>query len=255
MQAIILAAGRGSRLKSLTDDTPKCMMTIQGKTLLQRQLDAYHAHGVEHVAVVRGYLAERIQPPGATLYLNPAWETTGLLPSLMCAAPSMAGGFFFSYGDTTFDPQHVKLLKEAMQTGGYDMAGIVDVDWLQVYAGRDWHPPTEAENVTVDDTGRILRLGKNVPGEGSLGEFTGLGALSARAAELLQREVARLEATLTPADTWGQKGTLRMAYVADILQHLIDHCGLHMQAVPVHGGVREVDTPEDLARAEEAVGW
>jgi len=253
MRAIILAAGRGSRLKGLTDDTPKCLMPINGRTLLERQLDAYRLHGVEDIVVVRGYLAHKITPEGVRTVDNPDWETTGLLPSLFAAEDAMHDGFLFSYGDTTFDPAHVGLLLDALRAG-HPMAGIVDTRWEDVYAGRDWHPPTEAENVRTDETLRILELGKNVPGEGSLGEFTGLGGLNAHAAARLRAAHRHLAETLTPDMRWGQKGTLRMAYVADILQHLIRD-GIHMQAVPVEGGVREVDTPEDLERANTAVRW
>ena len=253
MRAIILAAGRGSRLKELTDETPKCLMEVGGKSLLRRQVDAYKAHGIEEVLVVRGYLAEKIDFPDILTVDNPDWETTGLIPSLMCAERFMEGGFLFSYGDTTFDPGHVGRVLQALEAG-HAMAGIIDTAWHLVYEGRDWHPPEQAENVLADASGRIHEIGKRVPGEGSLGEFIGLAGLGAEAASRLVAAYHHLEETLAPDEPWGQLGTLRMGYAADLLQHLINE-GVHMQAVPVEGGYREVDTPEDLERAKDAVSW
>ena len=57
MNAIILAAGRGSRLKNLTDTMPKCLIEINDKSLLSRQLDIYNSINlISKIAIVRGYL-------------------------------------------------------------------------------------------------------------------------------------------------------------------------------------------------------
>ena len=55
MNAIILAAGRGSRMKNLTSDKPKCLVQLNGKTLIQWQLDALNQAGISNIAVVTGY--------------------------------------------------------------------------------------------------------------------------------------------------------------------------------------------------------
>ena len=54
-KAIILSAGQGSRLGHLTDDRPKCLIEFNGRTLLDRQLDALAANGIEEVVVVTGF--------------------------------------------------------------------------------------------------------------------------------------------------------------------------------------------------------
>ena len=55
MKAIILAAGRGSRMKLLTDETPKCLIKLRGKSLLDWQLSALRAAGITDIAIVTGY--------------------------------------------------------------------------------------------------------------------------------------------------------------------------------------------------------
>ena len=52
-KAIIIAAGLGSRLGELTRETPKCMLKINDKSILERQLDAYRANGITEFSVIR----------------------------------------------------------------------------------------------------------------------------------------------------------------------------------------------------------
>ena len=60
MRVIIIAAGKGSRLNPLTDDKPKCMLELNGKSLLQYQIDALRGAGIDRIAVIRGYKKEKI---------------------------------------------------------------------------------------------------------------------------------------------------------------------------------------------------
>jgi len=61
MKAIILAAGVGKRFKEVTDQRPKCLIEIQGKTLLERTLTALGAAGVTEAVVVIGYRGDMIR--------------------------------------------------------------------------------------------------------------------------------------------------------------------------------------------------
>ena len=61
VRAIILAAGMASRLRPLTSDTPKCLLRVGGKTLLQRSMDALIAAGIRQFAIVTGYLHQQIE--------------------------------------------------------------------------------------------------------------------------------------------------------------------------------------------------
>ena len=60
MKAIIVAAGRGRRLGTETDEIPKCMVQVGGRPILHWQLDALASAGVDDVVIVRGYLGDRI---------------------------------------------------------------------------------------------------------------------------------------------------------------------------------------------------
>ena len=57
MKVIILAAGQGTRLRPLTDDRPKCMVEVNGRSIIERQLDTMHACGIsdEDITIICGY--------------------------------------------------------------------------------------------------------------------------------------------------------------------------------------------------------
>src|SRR5262245_15254835 len=136
MRAIIVAAGMGRRLAPYTDDRPKCLVEVGGRTILERQIDAYRAAGVDEIAVVRGYLADRIALPGLRYFHNPDYQRNNILASLFCAEEAMEGGFLFSYSDIVFRREVVRALVAAPAHYGL----IVDRRWEQAYEGRDLHP-------------------------------------------------------------------------------------------------------------------
>src|SRR5262249_48201621 len=70
MRAIIVAAGMGRRLTPYTDDRPKCLVEVNGRSILDRQVEAYRMAGVDELVIVRGYQKERIQVEGARYFDN-----------------------------------------------------------------------------------------------------------------------------------------------------------------------------------------
>ncbi len=95
--AIILAAGLGSRLRPLTDTTPKCLLDVGGQTILARQLERIAAAGIRRAVVVTGYRSEDVEGhlPGhigrrsrSRLAPNPDYATTGNCMSVLAARPS-----------------------------------------------------------------------------------------------------------------------------------------------------------------------
>ena len=119
MRAIIVAAGMGRRLSPYTDDRPKCLVEIAGRSILARQIDAYRAAGVDEICVIRGYRAEQIDLPGLRFFENPEYRTNNILASLFCAEEAMQGGFLFSYSDIVFRPEVT--LRLAAAAGDYTL--------------------------------------------------------------------------------------------------------------------------------------
>src|SRR5688500_8916093 len=101
MKAIIIGAGRGSRLQHLTEEVPKTMVSVLGRPMLDQILEALAVAGFAHkdIVFVCGYRADviRARYPDLTYVENTSWESNNILLSLMCARQHMAGGFVATY--------------------------------------------------------------------------------------------------------------------------------------------------------------
>ena len=86
MRAIILAAGRGSRMGHLTRASPKCLLEFRGKTLLDWQIDAIRSAGIEKIAIVTGYRRDLLLDRGLVEFHNERWAETNMVVSLSRAS-------------------------------------------------------------------------------------------------------------------------------------------------------------------------
>ena len=68
MKAIILAAGEGKRLRPLTNNTPKGLVNLFGKSLLQWQIETFRSCQIDDISVVRGYLSKMIKFENITYF-------------------------------------------------------------------------------------------------------------------------------------------------------------------------------------------
>ena len=100
IRAIILAAGTASRLRPLTSNTPKCLLKVGERTLLERSMDALIKAGIREFVIVTGYLHEQIenfvqQTYGESICVrfihNKDYETTNNIYSLWLARPEAEG--------------------------------------------------------------------------------------------------------------------------------------------------------------------
>jgi len=255
MKAIIVAAGRGRRLGTETDEIPKCMVKVGGRSILHWQLDALAAAGADDVVIVRGYLGDRITAPAGGPKLrfvdNPEWASNNILNSLLYAEAEMNEGFLFTYSDIVFSHEHARRVAAATAP----VALIVDRRWQDAYQGRTLHPVSEAELARVAGSGAdatVTRVGKRlVAAEEAAGEFTGLARFAPAGAVALRAVWA--EALARGLDTpFGAAATLRNAYLSDGLNAIAAR-GVALGAVLVDGGWREIDTEQDLASAERNV--
>ena len=249
-RAIIVAAGMGRRLAPYTDDRPKCLVEVNGRSILERQIAAYRKAGVDEICVIRGYRSADIALPGIRYFENPDYRTNNILASLFFAEEAMPGGFYFSYSDIVFRPEVVKTLVASPADYGL----IVDRKWADTYEGRDQHPISEAELAHVVD-GTVRALGKRVvPTDRAHGEFIGLAKFSPKAVEVMRREYHSLAKQLGNQNPFGTAPRFEVAYLTDLLNHLIA-LGEVMHPVDIQGGWREIDTTQDLERAKQIVDW
>jgi len=244
MKAIILAAGASSRLVQLTDDKPKCMLDVGGKTILQWQLDVFRECGINDIVVVRGYMKDKINYPGIRYIYNLNYRRNNILESLMYAEGEMDSEFIVTYSDILYDRSVVEKLLQSKA----DVSLIVDTDWRTHYVGRTLHPIAEAEKVVVEG-GKITEIGKKVDEKKAHGEYIGLAKFSKFGAQTLRNEFERIRGQLGDAP-FHEAATLEKAYLTDMIQELIDR-GYDVVNVDIKGGWIEIDTPQDLQRAEK----
>ncbi|MCJ7807432.1 MAG: phosphocholine cytidylyltransferase family protein [Dehalococcoidia bacterium] len=240
MKAIIVAAGPGSRLNPLTNERPKCLLEVGGKTILGRALEALRANGIERIAVVRGYCSQLIDYPNISYYENPNYRENNILRSLFYAEREMDDDFIFSYSDIIFSSDIVtKLMNKTA-----DIALTVDVNWKQRYQGRDLHPISEAELVKLEN-GQVVKIGKGVviPDEAH-GEFIGLAKFTKLGAEAMRTAYHRI-AEERPTAPFQHAASLEKAYMTDMIQELVDNGSL-VQSIDIKSGWMEIDTPQDL---------
>lgn len=233
-EAVILAAGVGSRLRPLTDDKPKALVNVSGASILERAVQALMAHGVERLVVATGYREEAIRRAldGVGIEVvyrrNPHYETTQNSVSLACCRDVLSGAAFFKLdGDLLFDSAILRQLDAS--------TGI-----LAVAVDRSAALDPEAMKVQIATDGRIVAFGKGIPVASAAGESIGIERISAAASAPLFDE---LEAA-------GAKGETNL-YYEDVYSRLIQRGALQASLVDV-SDLRwcEVDSKVDLERAE-----
>ena len=199
-KAIILSAGQGSRLGHLTDDRPKCLIEFNGRTLLDRQLDALAANGVDEVVVVTGFRDDQIEaalarrgnaePRVRTVY-NPFYKVADNLGSLFVAKHEIAGDVLVWNGDT--------LVSEGLMArviGNRGQEGIcVTIDRKDGYDEDDM-------KVVVDDQGRLHAIGKRLDLEDVNAESIGLLAFRGSGAETFRNAIERAIRTSEGTTIW-----------------------------------------------------
>ena len=147
MRAIILAAGRGSRMGGLTCEQPKCLTPIAGRTLLDWQLAALRAAGIRDIALVRGYLAHCLQPADCTFFENPRWAETNMVTTLTCADEWLKQhDCLISYSDIVYHPDIITQLS----ANHSNLVISYDQEWLSLWKERFADPLEDAETFRLD---------------------------------------------------------------------------------------------------------
>ena len=241
---IIIAAGLGSRLKKYTDNLPKCMLDFAGKTLLQRQIEAFKINGLNKISVIRGFKKEKINYPDLTYFENKEYKNNNILNSMMYAEEALNGHVIVSYSDILFEKEVVKRLMESE----HDISIVVDIDWRGYYINRKDHPINEAENVIFDANNNVVEIGKILTGKHDVhGEFIGMLKLSPRGSEIFKKHFHRAK-DLYWNKPFQRAKTFQKAYITDIIQDMTD-LGVPIHCVIIERGWKEIDTEEDYKKA------
>jgi choline kinase len=237
MKVIILAAGEGSRLRPFTLDRPKCLVEVNGVSLLERQLEVLRTKGLTEIVLVGGYLAKKLRGTGLKVLLNERYAETNMVWTLFAAEPELDGEVIVAYGDIVYSPDILQSLMNAKA----DIAVTVDLDWESYWRARNEDPLADAESLKLDGDGRIMELGQKPKCiEEIQGQYMGLLKFSAVGLHALKQIFHGARASGSLRGKQPEK-----AYMTDALQAIIDS-GFRVDAVPVRGPWVEVDTVSDL---------
>lgn len=243
MKAIIIAAGPGSRLNPLTNDKPKCMLELNGKALLQHQIDAFKGAGIDRIVLIKGYKKEMINYPDLVYYINDNYQNNNILHSLFYAEEEMNDEFIAAYSDIFYTKDIVKRLLDNKE----DISIVVDIDWTGYYEGRTDHPIEEAENVIFDANNNVVKIGKILPDKEAVhGEFIGMMKCSKKGAIIFRKYFHRLK-QIYSGKPFQRASVFEKAYLTDIFQDMADY-GVRINCVIIEKGWAEIDTVQDYKR-------
>ena len=186
MIGVILAAGMAKRLRPLTDERPKCLLTVGQRTLLQRTVDGIIAAGISELVVVTGYRAQMIRDfltshyPDLTIHFidNPDYAHNNNIFSLWLTRPYTEGrDFLLLDSDILFDPQII--------------SAVLSAEGSALALNR--HELGEEEiKVIVDDQNRVVEISKVCSIEQAIGESVGIEKMEAGYSAALFRELEQM---------------------------------------------------------------
>tara|TARA_B100001989_G_C24415775_1_gene401409 strand:- start:16 stop:741 length:726 start_codon:yes stop_codon:yes gene_type:complete len=239
MKAIILAAGKGTRLKPLTDNYPKCMVEFRGKQIIDYILEALRSKDINDISIVKGYKASILKKEGTKEYINDLYETTNMVYSLFCSKNEWNDDIIISYSDIIFNAKHLELLINSES----NISVIIDKDWRKLWEKRMDDPLLDAETLKLDENDNIIEIGKKPLDYSEInGQYTGL--IKIKKNVLL--EINNLYDSLDK-EAYFDGQTFKNMYMTSFLQIIIDRL-MPIKAIQVQGGWVEIDTIEDLKR-------
>jgi choline kinase len=234
VQVVLLAAGQATRLRPLTDDRPKCLLDIDGETILERTVRILVEHGLTRFTVVDGYrgdmiraaLGARFRDLAVRYVRNDEYATTNNAWSLLLAEVEPATDMMLLDSDIVFEPAVITRLLAATAPNrlGLRTSGPLGAEEMKVRLGPD---------------GQVADLAKEIPVAAAAGESIGIEVFSpAFTADLFAILRARQAAGLLRDEYY------EAAFVAAIAAgHRIAPVDLGPLAC------REIDTIEDLEAA------
>ncbi|NUQ34211.1 MAG: isocitrate lyase/phosphoenolpyruvate mutase family protein [Planctomycetaceae bacterium] len=251
--AIILAAGPERDMGALTEDKPRTMLDIKGKTILERQIEALNACNIKHIAVVRGYKKDAVAVPNVRYYENDDYDDSGELASLMAAKTELKGRVLVLYGDILFDRG---ILEKLLHSPG-DITVVADRSWRDSTKRAGKKPDLIVEEdapkasthryLTEDVPSTVTKIGSKIDAKKATSEFIGMLMLSPEGSAALVKAYDQLVGKSAGKPLHESKD-LKHASLTDMLQELIAR-EAPVSSVGIYKGWMEVDTFEDYQRA------
>ncbi len=183
MKAVILAAGVGSRLGELTADKPKCMLNINGKSLIHYQIETLKKHNINEIYIIGGYkfdvLKNHIKNTDVALIYNPKYREWNNIYSfyLIKDIPHLTE-FILLNADTYF---HENILKQMLK---FEERNAVMLDAFKKLGDEEM-------KVIVKDK-KVKKFGKDIPVYAAKGEYIGMAKFNRNDLEVLFKTIEKL---------------------------------------------------------------
>ena len=243
MNAIILAAGSGIRLGEYTQDIPKTLVDVNGKSILERQISLLKEYGINEIFVVTGYKREKHVLKNIEYIFNARYSETEQLTSMMVARRKIFGDVLIIFGDIIFDSD---ILKQVLASND-DITIPIDLDWKKSYE-EEPNKPADIFWLNRKEIGKISAKEISLESKNEVGEFLGIIKLSTAGSKILVKKYEELEKSHT--GKFHDADSLNKAKLVDILQELIDS-KIEISPLIISGKWCEIDTPKDLERAKK----
>jgi phosphoenolpyruvate phosphomutase len=241
VSAVILAASRGQGMDELTQDKPKVMIPVAGKTVLRRLVDKFKAQGINDITVVGGYRAEAIDSQGVNVVVNEDWADGSELSSLICALDAIKGDTVLLYGDLLF---RTYILNNLMDWDA-DLLVVVDSSPLEQALGNKndlAYCSAPDDRAMYQQKVSLERISSDRDWQGRAPDGRWIGMLRARGAGR-DRLLEALE-QLRAEPEFDRMG------VPDLINRLVAN-GHAPQAQYISGHWMDINQLEDLQRAAE----
>jgi L-glutamine-phosphate cytidylyltransferase len=184
VKAVILAAGRGSRLGNMTADQPKCMVELQGRPLLHWQLASLKSAGIKETLVVTGYQQDKLPVPDRQKRYNPDWSTTNMVASLLAASNDISESGIVSYSDIIYSPHTISALMKAEG----ELSIAIDRGWEKLWRLRFENPLDDAESLVLGSENEVLEIGQKVSDISKVeGQYMGLLKIGPQAIDWIMK--------------------------------------------------------------------
>ena len=241
MKVIILAAGQGTRLGSFTKTMPKCLVELNGRSILDYQLELFKKEKLRDVIVVTGYKQDKILNNGITKVYNPEYKTTNMVASLFCAEEYFDDDLIISYGDIVYS----KIILKKLISSDKTFSVVVDLKWKKLWSIRMDNPINDVESMKIKN-GKIVELGKKVDDLYHVdGQYIGLFKIKN---EFLNKMI-KFYHSLDKSALYDGNHYNNM-YMTTFIQLIINHYN-NVNPVCVNGGWLEIDTVNDLNKYEK----
>jgi L-glutamine-phosphate cytidylyltransferase len=240
-EAILLVAGEGTRLRPYTFDRPKCLVEVNGESLLDRQLRVLKSCNVNDVTLVGGYRNDMLSNKNCDLIVNSEYHSSNMVWTLLCAIDEIDKidcDLIISYGDIVYSKDILLNLINSNK----DISVAIDMEWESYWRTRNENPIDDAETLRINSAGEIIEIGQKPLSISEIqGQYMGLIKLSAGGFSVMKKFIK----TIIDDNRLLGDSEIRHAYMTDLLQGMISD-DIVISSVPIHSVWVEIDTPDDL---------